>query len=95
MQWIKACALLDIGQLQEAAEWSDRAARSPRSTIVMPLLAVVANQKAGNLATATIWANQLRQRDPTMKRTDLFRMMPFQNLELRNQIESSLKGFGF
>ncbi|KMW59657.1 Adenylate cyclase [Candidatus Rhodobacter oscarellae] len=95
MQWIKACALMDMEKLEEAVLWSERAARSPRSTIVMPLLALVANQAAENRPGAEFWARRLRDRSPSINKDDIFQMMPFQNPNLRHLFQHNLERLGF
>ncbi|MEM9499676.1 MAG: winged helix-turn-helix domain-containing protein [Pseudomonadota bacterium] len=94
MQWVKACALLDMEKPQDAVIWSERAARAPRSTIVMPLLAVVANQAAGDRSRAAYWARQLRDRSPTIRKDEFFQMMPFCNSGLKQLFRHNLELFG-
>lgn len=95
MQWIKACALLDMGEIDGALHWSEKAARSPRATIIMPVLAAVTNEIAGRRSDANFWSQETRSRNPSIKTDDIFQMMPFRNHDLRRVFHKNLDLLGF
>lgn len=83
------------GEDEEAAKWADRAARSPGAHVLIALIAAVAQTLAGNNALAAAWAENVRERNPDLKREDFFRSFPIRSAALRGRIAAALATLGF
>ena len=57
-----------LGEDLEAADWAERAARSPGAHVLIALIAVATNALAGNHTRAAYWAENVRSRNPTLTR---------------------------
>ena len=62
-----------VGEDREAAQWLERAARSPGAHALIAMIAAATEKLAGNDVLATAWAEDVRKRSPLLNRTDFFR----------------------
>jgi TolB-like protein/Tfp pilus assembly protein PilF len=83
------------GEYDEAAVWTEQAARSPGAHVFMALLAAAAQALAGNAARATTWAAEVRERGPLLSSVDFFRGYPVKAEPMRTRIADALQGLGF
>lgn len=83
------------GEYAEAAQWNDRAARSPGAHVLIALVAAMAQFLAGNEQLARAWADNVRERDPTLTSADFFRAFPVQPEPLRLALTTALQSLGF
>lgn len=83
------------GQYAEAAEWTERAARSPGAHVFMAVLAAAAQSLAGNSPKASAWAANVRERGPFIRSEDFFRGYPVRAEPMRTKIEGALTELGF
>jgi TolB-like protein len=83
------------GEYQQAAEWSERAARAPGAHVLIAMIAAVALALAGNWAGAERWAASVRSRNPLLRREDFFRSFPLQPEPLRSRVAKALARLGF
>jgi TolB-like protein/Tfp pilus assembly protein PilF len=84
-----------MGEDAEAADWAERAARSPGAHVLIALIAVAAHALAGDEVRAASWAANVRSRNPALTRSDFFRSFPIQPEAARDRISSALARFGF
>jgi TolB-like protein len=84
-----------LGEDAEAAEWAERAARSPGAHVLIAMIAVAAHGLAGNRARAESWAANVRSRNAALTQHDFFRSFPIKSPEMSARIRSALTRFGF
>ena len=83
------------GEYQEAAEWADRAARSPGAHVLIAMIAAAAQAMAGDHARAETWAASVRARNPLLTSQDFFHSFPLQTKAMRSSVASALRELGF
>jgi TolB-like protein len=84
-----------MGEDADAADWAERAARSPGAHVLIALIAVAANALAGDEHRATWWAANVRSRNPALIRADFFRAFPMKSEETKARVSNALARFGF
>jgi hypothetical protein len=84
-----------IAEDAQAADWAERAARSPGAHVLIALIAVAAHSLAGDEIRATSWAANVRTRNGALTRSDFFRAFPMQSEETRTRVSHALASFGF
>ena len=84
-----------MGEYAEAAEWAERAARSPGAHVLIAMIAVAVQALAGDEICAASWAANVRSRNPALTRSDFFRSFPMKSEAARNSISNALMRFGF
>lgn len=89
----RALAYLAQGQDAAAAEWAERAARSPGAHVLIALIAVAAHCLNGDSDAAKAWADNARSRRPDVSSDHFFRSFPFRDQNLRRRIEKALASF--
>jgi TolB-like protein len=77
-----------------AAEWADRAARSPGAHVLIAMIAAAAHALAGNDGPAATWAANVRKRNPALSHEDFFRAFPMQ-ADARARVKQPLLRLGF
>jgi hypothetical protein len=83
------------GEDAEAAEWAERAARSPGAHVLIAMIAGAAHALAGDGARAADWATNVRRRNPGLERADFFRAFPFKPEATRARLDAALERLGF
>ncbi|MEJ2603755.1 MAG: winged helix-turn-helix domain-containing protein [Gammaproteobacteria bacterium] len=83
------------GEDAKAAEWADRAARSPGAHVLIAMIAAVAQTLAGDEPRAEHWAASVRSRNPLLTRRDFFRSFPLQPEPMRSRVAAALEKRGF
>ena len=91
----RALGHMTLGEDALAAEWADRAARSPGAHVLIAMIATAAHALAGNDGHAARWAANVRERNPVLSHEDFFRAFPMQSLDARARIKRSLLRFDF
>ncbi len=84
-----------LGEDAEAAEWAERAARSPGAHVLIAMIAAAAHALAGDAGRAAGWADQVRVRNPALTIEDFFRAFPMQSESLRARLSTALARCGF
>jgi TolB-like protein len=84
-----------MGEDPEAAQWAERAARSPGAHVLIAMIAVAAHGLAGDEIRAASWAANVRSRNPTLTRFDFFRAFPMKSEAPNASVSNVLKRFGF
>jgi TolB-like protein len=91
---VRAFTHLQRGETAEAAQWADRAARSPGAHALIELIAAAAHGANGDADRAVAWARSARERQPALTEADFFKAFPFKEGAARGQISESLRRLG-
>jgi hypothetical protein len=83
------------GEYALAAQWCERAARSPGAHVLIAMVAAVAQWLAGNEAAARTWAANVRQRNPRLSERDFLASFPLRSEAMRSQVSGALRKLGF
>jgi tetratricopeptide (TPR) repeat protein len=83
------------GEYAEAAEWSDRAAKSPGAHVLIAMIAAAAQLMAGNEQKAGKWARDVRERNPKLSRVEFFGAFPIRSETMRAKASAALEKLGF
>ncbi|MEO8452996.1 MAG: winged helix-turn-helix domain-containing protein [Gemmatimonadota bacterium] len=78
----------------EAADWAERAARSPGAHVLIAVIAVAAHSLNADRERAAAWAANVRQRQSAITEADFFRSFPFADPRARARIAEALAAFG-
>ena len=95
MQGTRAFGHMVLGEDAAAADWAERAARSPGAHVLIAMIAVSAHALGGNADRAAVWAANVRERDPALRAADFFRSFPMRDAVTRARVEDALTRFGF
>jgi TolB-like protein len=79
----------------EAADWAERAARSPGAHVLIALIAAITNVLADNPVRATWWADNVRSRSPHLTSQDFFSAFPMKSKDTKTRVASALVRLGF
>jgi len=83
------------GENVEAADWCERAARSPGAHVLIAMIAAAAQSLAGNEQRARVWASDVRDRSPLLTRHDFFGAFPVKPTDTRSRVAATLEKLGF
>jgi tetratricopeptide (TPR) repeat protein len=83
------------GEYAEAADWCERAARSPGAHVLIAMIAAVALSLAGNEKNASTWAADVRVRNSRLTHRDFFGAFPVKSTETRLRVAATLEKLGF
>jgi tetratricopeptide (TPR) repeat protein len=83
------------GEDAEAANWAERAARSPGAHVLIAMVSAAAQALAGNESRARHWAANVRERNPVLSRQDFFRAFPMKPEAMRSRVSAALERLGF
>jgi len=95
MQGTRAFTHMSVGEHVEAAEWADRAARSPGSHVLIAMIAAVANVLKNDPVRAAFWAQNVRERNSALTSEDFGRAFPMKSDAMRVQVQQALAQLGF
>ncbi len=84
-----------MGEDAEAADWAERAARSPGAHVLIAMIAVAAHALAGDEIRAESWAANVRSRNAAFAGLDFFRAFPMQSEVSRARVADVLARYGF
>lgn len=82
------------GDFAVAAEWAERAVRSPNAHIHIYAIAAFTNELLGDRGKAQGHANHVLSSNPYFKKCDFLKSFPFRDAEVRAQVEQSLHRLG-
>jgi hypothetical protein len=91
----RAFTHLVLGEDAQAAEWAERAARSPGAHVLIAMIACAAQEIAGDASAASAWAANVRERNPALARADFFRSFPLKAEAVRSRVDGALARRGF
>ena len=80
---------------KQAAQWAERAARSPGAHVLIGMIASAAHFLAGDRVRATYWADDVRRRNDTLTREDFFRSFPMKSAPVQQRLGQALLQMGF
>lgn len=83
------------GEDAEAADWAERAARSPGAHVLIAMIAAAAQALAGHETQARSWAANVRARNPLLTGEDFFRAFPMKAEAMRSRVSAALVRLGF
>jgi TolB-like protein len=95
MQGTRAFCHMAMGEDALAAQWGERAARSPGAHVLIAMIAVVGHGLGGDDARAAAWAANVRARNPALTAADFFRSFPMKPEAMRKRAAETLARFGF
>jgi len=84
-----------LGEDAAAADWAERAARSPGAHVLIAMIATAAHELNGDGARAAFWAVNVRERNNTLTREDFCRAFPMKSDAMRVRVVQALAQFGF
>lgn len=84
-----------MGEDADAADWAERAARSPGAHVLIALIAVAAHAVQGDEVRAASWAADVRTRSPTLTRAHFFNAFPMKSEATKIRVANALVHFGF
>ncbi|RNF33901.1 winged helix-turn-helix domain-containing tetratricopeptide repeat protein [Paracoccus methylarcula] len=92
---VRAQILLQQGDHQAAADWAERAAKTPGAHYLIAMLALAANGLAGRRDHAARWRQETHRLKPDAKAADYFAAFPTRDVTSREQIAAELRRQGF
>jgi TolB-like protein len=95
MMGTRAFTHMLAGEDTEAADWAERAARSPGAHVLIAMIAAAAQSLKGDAARAAWWAANVRERNATLRRDDFFRAFPIRSEPMRLRVRTALRRLGF
>jgi TolB-like protein len=84
-----------VGEDLAAAEWAERAARSPGAHVLIAMIASATHAMIDDDAKAAQWAANVRERNPVLTRDDFFRAFPMKSEVTRARVANALARLGF
>jgi TolB-like protein len=84
-----------LGEDMEAADWAERAARSPGAHVLIAMIAAVAQALNGDKQRAASWAANVRERNCALTRDDFCRAFPMKSDTMRARVLQALAQLGF
>lgn len=91
---VRALSFVIAGEYNSAAEWAEKAARSPGAHFLIAMIAVLAYSLVNNPEKARFWVANVRARRPDASQHHFFASFPFDNDELRDRISHALSAYG-
>jgi TolB-like protein len=83
------------GEDVEAADWVDRAARSPGAHVLIAMIAAAAHALKRDSVRAAFWAENVRERNAALTRDDFGRAFPMKADAMRARVQQALAQLGF
>jgi TolB-like protein len=91
----RAFTHMALGEDVQAADWAERAARSPGAHVLIAMIASAAQTLAGDDVRAAYWTANVRERNPDLTREDFFRSFPMKPEDFRARTSDALVRLGF
>ena len=91
----RALAHMALGEDAVAAEWAERAARSPGAHVLIAMIAAAAHGLGGDATRAAHWAANARGRNGGLTRADFFRAFPMKSEAMAARMAQALARVGF
>jgi tetratricopeptide (TPR) repeat protein len=95
MMATRALTHMVLGEDAEAADWAERAARSPGAHVLIAMIATAAQALKGDAGRAAEWAANVRERNRALTREDFCRAFPMKSESMRARVSQALAQFGF
>ncbi len=91
----RAFTHMAVGEDVEAADWAERAARSPGAHVLIAMIAAAAHALNGDLVRAAHWAANVRERNSSFTTADFCRAFPMKSDPMRVRVLQALGQLGF
>ena len=91
----RAFTHMAVGEDAEAADWAERAARSPGAHVLIAMIAAAAHVLNGDATRAAYWAANVRERNVRSPRDDFYRAFPMKSDAMRVRVLQALAKLGF
>ncbi len=91
----RAFTHIAVGEDVEAADWAERAARSPGAHVLIAMIAAAAHALNGDATRAAYWAANVRERSSAITRDDFCRAFPMKSDAMRVRVLQALAQLGF
>ena len=91
----RAFTHIAVGEDAEAADWAERAARSPGAHVLIAMIAAAAHALNGDAARATRWAANVGERNGSLTSDDFCRAFPMKSEAMRVRVLQALRQLGF
>ena len=91
----RAFTHMAVGEDAEAANWAERAARSPGAHVLIAMIAAAAHALNGDVERAVLWAANVRERNAVLSREDFCRSFPMKSDAMRVRVLRALGQLGF
>lgn len=91
----RALSHMADGDYEKAAQWADKAAKSPGAHVLIAMIAVVTHALAGLEQKASKWAGDVRSRNASLSQEDFFRSFPVKSEDVRARATAAFKTQGF
>lgn len=95
MLGVRALSHLALEDAAQAAEWAERAARSPGAHALIEMIAAAAHGLNGDEARAKVWADAVKTRAGHLDKADFLRAFPFRDAPTRVRVIGMLERLGF
>jgi TolB-like protein len=95
MMATRAFTHMVLSEDAEAADWAERAARSPGAHVLIAMIATAAQALKGDAGRAAEWAANVRERNRALTREDFCRAFPMKSHTMRERVMGVLAQFGF
>jgi hypothetical protein len=90
----RAFTHMALGEDAAAAEWAERAARSPGAHVLIAMIGAAAHALNGDAARARYWAANVRERNASLSREDFCRAFPMKSEQMRMRVVQALAHLG-
>jgi DNA-binding winged helix-turn-helix (wHTH) protein/TolB-like protein len=90
----RAFTHMAVGEDAAAAEWAERAARSPGAHVLIAMIGAAAHALNGDGARARYWAANVRERNASLNREDFCRAFPMKSEQMRMRVVQALAQLG-
>ena len=94
MLGVRAFTHMVLDEPGEAAQWGERAARTPGAHALIEMVAAVGQGLAGDEERARFWMASARRRHPGLGAGEFFQAFPFREPADRARIEAALRKLG-
>lgn len=84
-----------LGEYAAAAEFGEKAARSPGAHVLIAMIAALGHLFAGNFDDGARWARNARQRRADLSAAEFLRAFPFTDAQMRRRITDALVELDF
>jgi TolB-like protein len=95
MMGTRALGHMVLNEDAAAADWGERAARSPGAHVLIAMIATAAHALNGDRTRATAWAANVRERNNSLTREDFCRAFPMRSDSMRHRVLQALAQFQF
>jgi tetratricopeptide (TPR) repeat protein len=95
MRATRALAHMAVNDHVDAADWAERAARSPGAHVLIAMIAAAAHELNRDTVRASYWATNVRERNGALTRYDFSRAFPMKSEAMRLRVLRALKDLGF